>query len=319
MDVCYDGLVSSRVHGILIGYQRKEQDPNTLLRSLLGVLPVYHIKKLAEKDIDVVAYIQNALPESRWGAIKAYQRILHLDDYNELFKVYGRSTGALEVYDWPLAVVQARLKDDPLDTIDNTHWANPHASGKTDTPYTFRALTSMRKYMIHEDPWYLRVVPRIELDMLVRELVRRNVISVTARGVIVPVKMKSRVRIGAANCRNFVPIHPSFSVLLAKPHVNSCLCERVKVTLVTQLPPENDETFFINTAVSFESKVWVSRKHAVRTVVFTFRFKQHYDMANALPSFIDDRYTRIQVSVASLAASIAPQSPPIQFLCAILS
>lgn len=144
----------------------------------------------------------------------------HLDEYNYVFTVYGRSDP--DIFYKPIDELR-QLKTNALltlSTIDDELWANPyavlyHTPGVNRETYlgghTVRSLAAVRNYLFYEDPECLNTCPESEIKALFVDLYKRGI--VLRRGLYYfPSKMKRRARIKNKS-KLFKPLHSCFAVL----------------------------------------------------------------------------------------------------------
>jgi len=227
-----------------LGFRARD---NVGILDLAGTMSVSNERALLQST-DPFDYLERNLP-SIWEREPAFLVRKHIDSYNYAFRVYG---SLMEVYTWDLSrVLGLRTSPpDPVSTLDDVIWANPHATLYLNPEmdrvrylngFDIRALTCVREYLVSEDPRYL-VQGGKDTTRVMVELFRLGIVERSG-----PLYIPNRNRVGKRNTLSSNPIEildwaPSFSLfrMLEKtkiPYVVGPTLPRVPCTESEGPPP----------------------------------------------------------------------------------
>ena len=314
MTSAFDFLQPVETSGVLVGFKPAVEE-SLFVSTCVGFISKKHSDCLEDPTIDPEQYIRVNLP-AKMHCLTDMHRLRNIGAYNYVFTIYGRGKDALQVYDWPVDRVLTLKKTppNPLDTIDDEMWANPlavifHTPDIDRTQYLcnqdLASILAMRNYLWNEDPFYLKTADFGKLKFLIGDLVKRGVIQAKGNLLFPPTDMGRRVRKSEAQrALPFLPIHPSFKLLVKRKMIQVPQAQHLIVEL-DLIPPPDKVTFVVDmSADKWNKKEWDANKNNVRRILFLFRNNTDRAFAMNTPHYFDERTTRLQATASSLQADI---------------
>lgn len=255
---------------VVLGFKPKELSRDDIIK-LLGSVNMRHSQNLQDEKVNPIEYIKTNL-HKRYESNPVIKFSEHMDVYNLVFRMYDCDPG---VYDWPLSLVRerARLPPDPVETIMNSHWANPRAvlrwwkgGEMSKEQYTrgfkLDTLATVRDYFVNEDPWILETaIDREEVKALFGVLYKMGYV-VMVRGYFIPKAkpkkewLKWKPALTPKTSKVILDWPPSFAIIRMVQDV-----EEVQKTEIAEIEPG-----MIQTSLVLGMDEWACRKYKKRLV-----------------------------------------------------